>query len=187
MTSFTVAPSLTLLLAALDIVRLPARLGESDIAATLVSVAVQNLRDAPTERRWQLTSGFGLIHGFGFANVLGEMNRPTTGLARCLLAFNVGVELGQRAFLAAAFPLVAWLRTGRHERHAVVAISALLALFGAAWFTGRAVNLGMVPFCAAAFVPLARKPATTSLRARSSSRGCFLELRGPRGRTSDHH
>ena len=144
-TSFTVAHSLTLILAALDIVRLPVRLVETGIAATIVYVAVQNLRGAPTERRWLLTFSFGLIHGFGFANVLGEMNLPTTGLVRCLLSFNVGVELGQLAFIAAAFPLVAWLRQGQHERRTVVAISVLLAVFGAAWFTDRAFNLGVMP------------------------------------------
>lgn len=146
MTSFTGAHSLTLILAALDLVRLPVRLVGTGLAAPLVYVAVQNLRGAPTERRWLLTSGFGLIHGFGFAHVLGELTRPTTGLVRCLLARNVGVELGQLAFLAAAYPLVAWLRPGRHERRAVGAISGLLARFGAAWFTNRALNLGVMPF-----------------------------------------
>jgi hypothetical protein len=107
---------------------------------------VQNLRGAPTERRWLLTFGFGLIHGFGFANVLGEMNLPTTGLVRCLLSFNVGVELCQLAFIAAAYPLVAWLRKSKHERRTIIAISVLLALFGAAWFTDRALNLGVMPF-----------------------------------------
>jgi hydrogenase/urease accessory protein HupE len=145
-TSFTVAHSLTLILAALDIVRLPVRLVEAGIAATIVYVAVQNLRGAPTERRWLLTFGFGLIHGFGFANVLGEMNLPTTGLVRCLLSFNVGVELGQLAFIAAAYPLVAWLRKSKHERRTTIAVSVLLALFGAAWFTDRALNLGVMPF-----------------------------------------
>jgi hydrogenase/urease accessory protein HupE len=145
-TSFTIAHSVTLILAALDIVRLPVRLVETGIAATIVYVAVQNLRGAPTERRWLLTFGFGLIHGFGFANVLGEMNLPTTGLVRCLLSFNVGVELGQLAFIAAAFPLVAWVRRGKHERRAVVILSVLLALFGVLWFTDRAFNLGAMPF-----------------------------------------
>lgn len=145
-TSFTVAHSLTLILAALEIVRLPVRLVETGIAATIVYVAAQNLRGAPTERRWMLTFGFGLIHGFGFANVLGEMNLPTTGLVRCLLSFNVGVELGQLAFIAAVLPLVAWLRHSRHERRTVIAISVFLALFGTAWFTDRALNLGAMPF-----------------------------------------
>jgi len=145
-TSFTVAHSLTLILAALEVVRLPVRLVETGIAATIVYVAVQNLRGAPTERRWLLTFFFGLVHGFGFANVLGEMNLPTTGLVRCLLSFNVGVEIGQLAFVAAVLPLVLWLRRGPHERRSVVVLSVLLALFGAAWFADRAFNLAMMPF-----------------------------------------
>ncbi|MEN9636517.1 MAG: apolipoprotein N-acyltransferase [Verrucomicrobiota bacterium] len=145
-TSFTVAHSLTLVLAALDIVRLPVRFVEAGIAATIVYVAVQNLRGAPTERRWLLTFGFGLIHGFGFANVLGEMNLPATGFVRCLLAFNVGVEIGQLAFIAAALPLVAWLCRGPHARRTGAILSFSLGLFGAAWFTDRVWNLGLMPF-----------------------------------------
>ncbi len=144
-TSFTVAHSLSLLLAALDVVRLPPRLVETAIAATIVHVAVQNLRGAPTGRRWMLTFGFGLIHGFGFASVLGEMTLPTHGLVRCLLAFNVGVEIGQLALIAATLPLVAWLRRGPHERSVVRAVSLLLALFGALWLADRACNLGLMP------------------------------------------
>jgi hypothetical protein len=145
-TSFTVAHSVTLLLAALDVVHLPVRLVETGIAATIVYAAVQNLRGAPTERRWLLTFLFGLIHGFGFANVLGEMNLPATGLVRCLLSFNVGVELGQLAFVAATLPLVLWFRRRGHDRRTVVVASAFLALFGTAWFADRAFNLGMMPF-----------------------------------------
>ncbi|MBI5769265.1 MAG: HupE/UreJ family protein [Verrucomicrobia bacterium] len=145
-TSFTIAHSLTLILAALDVVRLPVRLVETGIAATIIYVAVQNLRGAPTEKRWLLTFCFGLIHGFGFANVLGEMNLPTTGLVRCLLSFNVGVELGQLAFVAAAFPLVLWLRKSKHAPRIAATLSTLLALFGTAWFADRAFALGWMPF-----------------------------------------
>jgi HupE / UreJ protein len=145
-TAFTVAHSLTLILAALDMVRLPTRLVESGIAATIIYVAVENIRGASTRHRWMLTFGFGLIHGFGFANVLAEMRLPTTGLVRCLLSFNVGVELGQLAIVAACLPLVALLRKSKHERRIVVAFSALLALFGAAWLADRACNLGWMPF-----------------------------------------
>ncbi len=145
-TSFTVAHSVTLILAALEVVRLPVRLVESGIAATIVYVAVQNLRGAPTERRWLLTFFFGLIHGFGFANVLGEMNLPTTGLVRCLLSFNLGVEAGQLAFVAAAIPCVAWLRKSKHQRSLVTVLCIALAGFGTAWFVDRALNLGAMPF-----------------------------------------
>jgi hydrogenase/urease accessory protein HupE len=145
-TSFTVAHSVTLILAALDIVRLPARLVESGIAVTIVYVALQNLRQGSTERRWLLTFGFGLVHGFGFAGVLGEMDLPAVGLVRCLLSFNLGVEVGQLAFIAAALPLVAWLRKSKAERRLTAAISILLAVFGTAWFADRAFNLGAMPF-----------------------------------------
>lgn len=145
-TSFTVAHSITLILAALDVVRLPERLVEAGIAATIVYVAVQNLRGVNTDRRWLLTFGFGLVHGFGFAGILGEMDLPTTGLVRCLLAFNLGVEAGQLAFVAVALPLIVGLRRLKHERQLSAAISILLGLFGAAWFADRAFGLGLMPF-----------------------------------------
>ncbi len=145
-TAFTIAHSLTLILAALEVVHLPTRLVESGIAATIVYVAVDNIRGAPTRHRWVLTFFFGLIHGFGFANVLAEMRLPTTGLVRCLLSFNVGVEIGQLAIVAACLPLVALLRKSRHERRIVLGVSALLGLFGAAWFADRAFALGFMPF-----------------------------------------
>ena len=145
-TAFTVAHSLTLILAALEIVHLPTRLVESGIAATIVYVAVENIRGAPTKHRWLLTFCFGLIHGFGFANVLAEMRLPTTGLVRCLLSFNLGVEIGQLAIIAACLPFVALLRKSAHERRIVLGFSALLALFGAAWFADRASALGFMPF-----------------------------------------
>lgn len=145
-TSFTVAHSITLILAALDIVRLPARLIEAGIAVTIVYLAVQNLRGVNTDRRWLLTFAFGLVHGFGFAGILGEMDLPTSGLVRCLLAFNLGVEAGQLAFVAVALPLVIGLRRLKHERQLAAAISILLGLFGAAWFADRAFSLGLMPF-----------------------------------------
>jgi hypothetical protein len=74
------------------------------------------------------------------------MDLPTTGLVRCLLSFNVGVELGQIAIVAAALPLVAWLRQWSHAPRAIHAISALLAFFGAAWLADRAFALGLMPF-----------------------------------------
>ena len=74
------------------------------------------------------------------------MRLPTTGLVRCLLSFNVGVEIGQLAIVAACLPLVALLRKSKHERRIVLGVSALLALFGAAWLTDRAFALGFMPF-----------------------------------------
>jgi hypothetical protein len=145
-TSFTVAHSLTLILAVLVVEKLPVRLIEIAIAATIVYVALENLWARSTRHRWMLTFVFGLIHGFGFANVLREMSLPTTGLVRCLLSFNLGVELGQLAIVLAFLPVAWWLGKWRHGRKVIVAFSVLLALFGAAWFIERVFLLEFMPF-----------------------------------------
>jgi energy-converting hydrogenase Eha subunit E len=145
-TSFTVAHSITLILATLDVVNLSPRWVEIAIAGTIVYVAVENLWAKTTRHRWLLTFVFGLIHGFGFANVLREMSLPATGLVRCLLSFNFGVELGQLAIVLALLPLALWLGKWRHGRKAIVVISVLLALFGAAWFVERAFAMQFMPF-----------------------------------------
>jgi hydrogenase/urease accessory protein HupE len=145
-TSFTIAHSLTLIMAALDVVHLPTRLVETCIAATIVYVAVENLWVKSTRHRWWLTFFFGLVHGFGFANVLREMGLPTTGLVRCLISFNVGVEFGQLVIATALLP-VAWiLARWKYGRIAVITISCLLAAFGLAWFIDRAFALEFMPF-----------------------------------------
>jgi hydrogenase/urease accessory protein HupE len=140
-TSFTIAHSITLILATLDVVRLPTRLIETCIAATVVYVAVENLWIKDTRHRWWLTFFFGLFHGFGFANVLREMGLPKIGLIRCLLSFNVGVEVGQLAIALCLLPLAYALNHWKHGRKVAITISILLALFGAAWFIDRAFAL----------------------------------------------
>jgi hypothetical protein len=153
-TSFTVAHSITLILAALDVVSLPSRLIETGIAATIVYVALENIwllrrgsaqEPSATSHRWKLTFFFGLIHGFGFANVLRELGLPTVGLVRCLLAFNVGVEAGQIVIAIALLPLAMLLAHWRHGARVAMAISGLLALFGAGWLLDRAFNLELMP------------------------------------------
>jgi hypothetical protein len=171
-TSFTIAHSITLILATLDVVRLPTQLVETCIAATVVYVAVENLwlvwgqglgaresglvsRDelsesripspeSRTSHRWWLTFFFGLVHGFGFANVLREMGLPAVGLIRCLLSFNVGVEAGQLVIALGLLPIAYGLNHWRHGQKVIFAISLLLALFGTAWFIDRAFNLELM-------------------------------------------
>jgi hypothetical protein len=145
-TSFTIAHSITLVLATLDVVRLPPRLVETLIAATIVYIAVENLWVKDTKHRWILTFFFGLVHGFGFASVLSELGLPKTGLFRCLLAFNVGVEAGQLAIAVLLLPLAIGLARWKHGRTAANAISICLALFGVAWFLDRALALEVMPF-----------------------------------------
>lgn len=141
---FTLAHSLTLALATLDLVHLPARFVEPAIAASIVFVGLENLWRRGTEPRgrWALTFAFGLIHGFGFASVLRDLGVGAggQGLAVPLVAFNLGVEFGQIAIAAIVLPLVWRLR--RRERFVSVGIPALSSVVAAAgtyWLLERTV------------------------------------------------
>lgn len=143
-TSFTIAHSITLILATLDVVRIDTRIVETCIAATVVYVAVENLWIKDTRHRWWLTFFFGLIHGFGFANVLREMGLPPVGLIRCLLSFNLGVEFGQLVIALCLLPLAYGLNHWKHGHKVAMGISVLLALFGTAWFIDRAFAMDLM-------------------------------------------
>ena len=106
-TAFTLAHSVTLIASALGLVSLPGRLVESAITLSIVYVGVENLFVPRPRHRFALTFGFGLVHGFGFASVLREIGLPSRGLLLSLVSFNVGVELGQLAVVAAVLPLLA--------------------------------------------------------------------------------
>lgn len=141
-TCFTVAHSLTLALATLEIVHLPGRLTEAVIAASIVFIGVENLLQRGNEPRWRraLTFAFGLIHGFGFAGVLRDLGLGADGrgVALPLFAFNLGVELGQVAIASAVLPLVWWLRKNEaFVRRGVPAVSAVVALAGFYWLIER--------------------------------------------------
>jgi len=144
-TAFTVGHSLTLILAALQVVTLPSRLIEGGIALTIAYVAFDNFFAAPTAHRWVLTFGFGLVHGFGFANVLREMHLPASGLIPTLLSFNVGVEIGQVAIAAVLFPATLWLAKQRFRRPVVLGASGVIFLVGVGWFIQRAFDLSFLP------------------------------------------
>jgi hypothetical protein len=143
-TSFTIAHSITLILATLEVVHLDTRLIEASIAATIVYVALENLWVKDTRHRWWLTFFFGLIHGFGFANVLREMGLPKVGLIRCLLAFNLGVEFGQLVIATCLLPLAFALNHWKYGRVVANGISVLLAIFGTAWFIDRVFGLELM-------------------------------------------
>lgn len=136
-TAFTVAHSVTLALAVLDVVRLPSRLVESAVALTIVWVALENVFTRTPRHRWTLAFLFGLIHGFAFASILETLALPSSGVIRCLLSFNAGVELGQLAIMAVLLPLVLCLQRSRHSIFAVKCISACLAAAGTAWLVSR--------------------------------------------------
>jgi hydrogenase/urease accessory protein HupE len=101
-TAFTVAHSITLSLAVLEVVTLPSRLVEAAIAGSIVYVAAENFFVSDIRRRWWITFAFGLVHGFGFASVLREYGIPRDAVVPALAAFNVGVEIGQLLIVGAA-------------------------------------------------------------------------------------
>lgn len=135
-TAFTIAHSITLILASFEIVSLPSRLVETGIALSIIVVAVYTLWTMSAEHRWGFAFAFGLLHGFGFAGVLGELSLPQADFAIALLAFNVGVELGQLALVAIFMPIAIMLRHTVFYRYVIVmgglvCISILAAIW--AW------------------------------------------------------
>jgi hypothetical protein len=144
-TAFTLAHSLTLTLAALGALSLPSRLVESAIAASVVLAALNNLW--PLVHRWRalVAFAFGLIHGFGFASVLADLGLPQGALVLSLVGFNVGVELGQLAIVAAFLPLAYLLRRGLFYRRVVLTGgSALIVVLATVWLAERALDLKLL-------------------------------------------
>ncbi len=138
-TAFTLAHSITLTLAALGVIHLPSRLTESAIAASIVVAALNNLRPVVTEGRARLGFAFGLLHGFGFASVLAEMGLPAGARLLSLFAFNLGIEAGQLAVVAAVMPIAYAARGKRaYATRFMPAGSALIALIALGWFVQRA-------------------------------------------------
>jgi hypothetical protein len=139
-TAFTLAHSITLSLAAFDVIRLPSRLTESVIAASIIIAALNNVFPRVTEGRWRIAFAFGLLHGFGFASVLAEMGLPKGARLVSLVAFNLGVEAGQLAVVLAVMPLAYFLRATHFYRRGIMpwgsSAIACLALF---WFVQRAL------------------------------------------------
>ena len=144
--AFTLAHSITLSLAALSIVSLPSRLVESCIAASVMLAALNNVRPVVYRGRWLIAFFFGLIHGFGFASVLADLGLPRESLLLALVAFNVGVEVGQLAIVALFLPIAYRLRATRFYRRGVlVAGSAGIVLIAGTWLVERAFNLRLLP------------------------------------------
>ncbi len=109
-TAFTIAHSLTLAAAALGLISVPAAPVEALIALSIAWVAAENLtRVRPMSRRWVVAFAFGLIHGFGFSNVLRDIGLPRDALLSSLMWFNLGIELGQVLVVLLLVPALAWL------------------------------------------------------------------------------
>lgn len=146
-TTFTVAHSVTFLLAALGLVSVPAAVVEPVIALSIVVVAALTaVGRGERAGRWRLpvVFAFGLLHGLGFAGALGLDERASWDLLGALLAFNVGIELVQLALIALLFPVVVLLRRLPRGHLVMAGAAALIAITGMVWFVDRVVA-GVAP------------------------------------------
>ena len=146
-TAFTLAHSITLTLATLGVISLPSRWVESTIAASVVIAALNNIYPLFRERRWMMAFLFGLIHGFGFASVLTDLGLPKSALVLALVGFNLGVETGQMAIVAAFLPVAFYLRhTLVYRRVILFGGSILIAILAAGWLVERVFDMKFLPF-----------------------------------------
>ena len=141
-TAFTLAHSVTLSVAAFGIVELPSRFVESAIAASVVVAAINNIYPVITRRLWVVAFAFGLVHGFGFASVLNEFGLPPDRKLVALLAFNIGVELGQLTIVAAVLPVLFFSRrTIAYTRFVMPGGSVVISVIALIWFIERATGV----------------------------------------------
>ena len=140
-TAFTVGHSISLTLAALNIVQLPRNLLESMIALTIVYVALENIFAKSTGRRWMISLSFGLIHGLAFAETLQLMGLSTRELITALLSFNVGIEIAQIVIVGLTIPLILAKAQRSWRLQAVRASSMLILCLATLWFFQRAADM----------------------------------------------
>lgn len=141
-TAFTVAHSITLGLSALGVVRLPIAWVETIIALSVALAALNVIWPILGRKTWKLAFGFGLIHGFGFASVLGDLTTGVSQMAVALAGFNLGVELGQVALVLVVFPLLYLAARSRfYERAAVPAMLVAVGALSLYWVVERIAEI----------------------------------------------
>lgn len=142
--AFTIAHSITLSLAVLGFVELPSRLVESTIAASVILAALNNLYPLIEKRLWIVAFAFGLAHGLGFANVLTELALPKAALAVSLVSFNLGVEAGQLAIVAAFLPFAYLLRRSWiYPRFVLGTGSLCIVAIASIWLIERSLDINI--------------------------------------------
>ncbi len=141
-TAFTIAHSITLSLATLNLVNLPSRWVESVIALSVIVVAINNIKPVITRAQWRVAFLFGLIHGFGFASVLSDLNLGRGSLLLSLLGFNSGVEIGQGMLLLLLFPVAYLLRkTVFYQTYILRGGSVVISMLASVWLVQRVLSL----------------------------------------------
>jgi hypothetical protein len=138
--AFTAAHSVTLALAALNLVTIPDRLTGALVAVSIAYVAAENLFPKyAMSRRWAASLVFGLAHGFAFAKGLSEIGLPRANVAASVLSFNLGIEAGQAFVLLLIVPILLLTRSKPWEPRLVATISAILLAVGLFLFVERAL------------------------------------------------
>ncbi len=138
---FTLGHSITLALAALGVARPPSSVIEPLIALSIALVAVEAFTGRFAAHRWKIATGFGLIHGFGFANALTELDLSTRGMVTALFGYNLGVELGQVVIVLVVAPLILLAhRDPRFGRYVVKGLASGIFGLGMYWFIERLVS-----------------------------------------------
>ncbi len=140
-TAFSVAHSITLFLAALNVVSIPSRLVEIAIAVSIAYIASENLWRKQAQSRWQLAFGFGLVHGLGFSSVLRELELPQTNLLTSLASFSIGIELGQFVIVIIIFLLLSYIRNFSWHLTFQRLISIGIFTMSLVWAWERAFNI----------------------------------------------
>lgn len=136
-TAFTLAHSITLSATALGLIHFSSRWIEVGIAISVFLVALNNIFPLVTRLGW-LTFAFGLLHGMGFAGVLGELGLPADQQLLTVLAFNLGVEIGQMAIVLLLLPLFIFVRNQIwYARYALTGTSIVIALVALQWVVER--------------------------------------------------
>jgi hydrogenase/urease accessory protein HupE len=140
-TAFTIAHSITLALAVLNVWAPSSRIVEPAIALSIAYVGIENFFVKDASKRWRITFPFGLVHGFGFAGALQEIALPRSDVPGALISFNLGVEAGQLSVLALLLPLL-WVLRGKtwFEPLGVRLVSGAVAVAGGIWFVARVVG-----------------------------------------------
>lgn len=139
-TAFTVAHSITLTLGGLGVIELPSRPVEIVIALSIILAALHNLRPIVSNREWILAFGFGLFHGLGFAGLLSDLGLDRANKVWSLLAFNIGVEIGQTVIILLIFPTLYVLRRTRLYDVGLRVGSVVLAAVAFVWMMERILD-----------------------------------------------
>ena len=147
-TGFSVAHSITLGLSVSEIVVLDSRFVEVAIALSILFTAINNLQPIVTKHAWLMAFAFGLIHGFGFANVLHDLIiKNSSDFLAMLFGFNLGVEIGQMAIVMILLPFLYLLeKTTFYKRYILHGFSIVAAIIAVLWAYERTFGLNFMPF-----------------------------------------